>query len=228
MLAIKLIDNIEKTAVRHVTNIQKQMAFASSVALNDTAFQARQSLNKSTVQFFNVPVKFTQSAFLVQKSNKTNLVAIVYAQDEAGKDRARYLRFGTAGGTRPQKGFERFFSGAIPSDGTIPPGSYFMPTSAVKLNRSGNVSMATLKRITKGINGNARGGFFMGTPRGGNRPPGIYRRSAQRLTPYFIATQDKPDYRERFPINTIAQKVVERSYSKNFETAFARAIATAR
>jgi len=228
MLAIKLIDNIEKTAVRHVTNIQKQMAFASSVALNDTAFQARQSLNKSTVQFFNVPVKFTQSAFLVQKSNKTNLVAIVYAQDEAGKDRARYLRFGTAGGTRPQKGFERFFSGAIPSDGTIPPGSYFMPTSAVKLNRSGNVSMATLKRITKGINGNARGGFFMGTPRGGNRPPGIYRRSAQRLTPYFIATQDKPDYGERFPINTIAQKVVERSYSKNFETAFARAIATAR
>lgn len=228
MLAIKLIDNIEKTAVRHVTNIQKQMAFASSVALNDTAFQARQSLNKSTVQFFNVPVKFTQSAFLVQKSNKTNLVAIVYAQDEAGKDRARYLRFGTAGGTRPQKGFERFFSGAIPSDGTIPPGSYFMPTSAVKLNRSGNVSMATLKRITKGINGNARGGFFMGTPRGGNRPPGIYRRSAQRLTPYFIATQDKPDYGERFPITTIAQKVVQRSYSKNFETAFARAIATAR
>lgn len=228
MLAIKLIDNIEKTAIKRVTNMQKQMAFASSVALNNTAFQARQSLNKSTVQFFHVPVKFTQSAFLVEKSKKTKLIATVYAQDAAGKDRARYLRFGTAGGTRPQKGFERFFAGAIPSDGTIPPGSYFMPTSAVKLNRSGNVSMATLKRITKGINGNPRGGFFMGTPRGGNRPPGIYRRSAQRLTPYFIATRDAPDYSKRFPIGTITQKVVQRSYSKNFQTALAKALATAR
>lgn len=228
MLAIKLIDNIQKTAIKRTQAVQKQMAFASSLALNDTAFQARQSLNKSTVQFFNVPVKFTQSAFLVQKSNKRNLIATVYAQDAAGKDRARYLRFGTAGGTRPQKGFERFFQGAIPSDGTIPAGSYFMPTSAVKLNRSGNVSNATLKRITKGISGNPRGGFFMGTPRGGNRPPGIYRRSAARLTPYFIATQDKPDYTQRFPIGSITQKVVQRSYSKNFQTALAKALATAR
>jgi len=228
MLAFKLIDNIEKTAIKRVTNMQKQMAFASSVALNDTAFQARQSLNKSTVQFFNAPVKFTQSAFLVEKSNKRNLIATVYAQDAAGKDRARYLRFGTTGGTRPQKGFERFFSGAIPSDGTIPPGSYFMPTSAVKTNRHGNVSQATLRRITKGINGDPRGGFFMGTPRGGNRPPGIYRRSRSRLTPYFIATQDKPDYTARFPIGTITQKVVQRSYSANFQTALAKALATAR
>ena len=219
MLAFKLIDNIEKTAIKRVTNMQKQMAFASSVALNDTAFQARQSLNKSTVQFFNAPVKFTQSAFLVEKSNKRNLIATVYAQDAAGKDRARYLRFGTTGGTRPQKGFERFFAGAIPSDGTIPPGSYFMPTSAVKTNRHGNVSQATLRRITKGINGD---------PRGGNRPPGIYRRSRSRLTPYFIATQDKPDYNARFPIGTITQKVVQRSYSGNFQTALAKALATAR
>lgn len=228
MLAFKLIDDIEKTAIKRVTNMQKQMAFASSVALNETAFQARQSLNKSTVQFFNAPVKFTQSAFLVEKSNKRNLIATVYAQDAAGKDRARYLRFGTAGGTRPQKGFERFFSGAIPSDGTIPPGSYFMPTSTVKTNRHGNVSQATLRRITKGINGDPRGGFFMGTPRGGNRPPGIYRRSRLRLTPYFIATQDKPDYTARFPISTITQKVVQRSYSGNFQTALAKALATAR
>jgi hypothetical protein len=228
MLAFKLIDNIEKTAIKRVTNMQKQMAFASSVALNETAFQARQSLNKSTVQFFNAPVKFTQSAFLVEKSNKRNLIATVYAQDAAGKDRARYLRFGTTGGTRPQKGFERFFSGAIPSDGTIPPGSYFMPTSTVKTNRHGNVSQATLRRITKGINGDPRGGFFMGTPRGGNRPPGIYRRSRSRLTPYFIATQDKPDYTARFPISTITQKVVQRSYSGNFQTALAKALATAR
>ena len=228
-MAIQLtIDQDLSKATAFTKAVQKQLPFATSVALNDTAFEARKALNQGTKGAFNLPVKFTQSAFLVQKSKKRELVATVYAQDKKGKDRARYLRFGIQGGTRPQKGMDVFFERGVPNDGTIPSGAYFMPTGLVKTNAAGNVTQATLRRISKGISGAARGGFFIGTPRGGNRPPGIYRRSREQLFPYFIATTDRPDYTGRFNIESIGAKVIERRFGINFQAAINKAISTAR
>jgi len=208
--------------------IEKQLPFATSVALNETAFKAREALNGSTRQYFNQPVKFTQSAFLVQKSKKRDLVAYVYANNQQGRNRARYLRYGIHGGPRVAKGFERFFAGAD-KDGTLRPGTALIPTSLVKLTAAGNVSLATLRSISKGLSTtNKRGGFFVGTPKGGNRPPGIYRRSREQLFPYFIATTDRPDYTGRFNIESIGAKVIERRFGINFQAAINKAISTAR
>ena len=222
------IDQDLSKATAWTKAVQKQLPFATSVALNNVAFDARKAINEGTKGAFDKPVKFTQSAFLVQKSKKRSLAAFVYAQDKAGRDRARYLRFGIAGGTRPQKGMDAYFENAVPNDGTIPPGAYFMPTSLVKLNASGNVTQATLRRISKGISGDPRGGFFIGTPKGGNRPPGIYRRSRNQLQPYFIATTDKPDYTGRFNIEAIGAKVIERRFGFHFNAALSKALSTAR
>ena len=223
------IDQDLSKATAWTKAVQKQLPFATSVALNNVAFDARKAINAGTKGAFHVPVKFTQNAFLVQKSKKKSLAAFVYAQDKQGKDRARYLRFGIAGGTRPQKGLDRYFANAVPNDGTIPSGAYFMPTSLVKTNASGNVTQATLRRISKGISGDPRGGFFIGTPKGGNRPPGIYRRSRLQLQPYFIATTDRPDYRAgRFNIESIGAKVIERRFGFHFNAALSKALSTAR
>lgn len=223
------IDQDLSKATAWTKAVGKQLPFATKNAINDVAFDARKSINDGTKGAFHKPVKFTQNAFLVQKAkDKRNVIAFVYAQDKAGKDRARYLRFGIQGGTRPQKGMDVFFSNAVPNDGTIPAGAYFMPTSLVKINASGNVTQATLKRISKGINGDARGGYFVGTPRGGNRPPGIYRRSRLQLHPYFIATTDRPDYTGRFNIEDIGAKVINRNFGKHFDAALSKALATAR
>ena len=223
------IDQDLNRATAWTKAVQKQLPFATSVALNNVAFDARKAINAGTKGAFHVPVKFTQTAFLVQKSKKRTLAAFVYAQDKKGKDRARYLRFGIAGGTRPQKGLDRYFANAVPNDGTIPAGAFFMPTSLVKTNASGNVTQATLRRISKGISGDPRGGFFIGTPKGGNRPPGIYRRSREQLFPYFIATTDKPDYRAgRFNIESIGAKVIERRFGFHFNQALSKALSTAR
>ena len=208
--------------------VGKQLPFATSVALNNVAFDARKGLNSGTKGAFHVPVKFTQSAFLVQKSKKKDLTAYVYAQDKAGRDRARYLRFGIQGGSRPQKGMDAYFANAVPNDGTIPPGAYFMPTSLVKTNASGNVTQATLRKISKGISGDARGGFFIGTPRGGGRPPGIYRRSREQLHPYFIATDARPTYTGRFNIEAIGTKIIQRRFSTHFNAALSKALSTAK
>lgn len=222
------IDQDLSKATAWTKAVQKQLPFATSVAINNAAFDARKAINAGTRGAFHVPVKFTQTAFLVQKSKKRSLAAFVYAQDKEGKDRARYLRFGIAGGTRPQKGLDRYFANAVPNDGTIPVGAYFMPTSLVKTNASGNVTQATLRRISKGINNDARGGFFIGTPRGGSRPPGIYRRSRQQLQPYFIATTDRPDYTGRFNIESIGAKVIQRRFGFHFNAALSKAVSTAK
>ena len=222
------IDQDLSRATAWTKAVQKQLPFATSVALNNVAFDARKAINAGTKGAFHVPVKFTQTAFLVQKSKKRTLAAFVYAQDKKGKDRARYLRFGIAGGTRPQKGLDRYFANAVPNDGTIPAGAFFMPTSLVKINASGNVTQATLRRISKGISGDPRGGFFIGTPRGGNRPPGIYRRSREQLQPYFIATTDRPDYTGRFNIEAIGAKVIERRFGFHFNQALSKALSTAK
>jgi len=222
------IDQDLSRATAWTKAVQKQLPFATSVALNNVAFDARKAINAGTKGAFHVPVKFTQNAFLVQKSKKKSLAAFVYAQDKAGKDRARYLRFGIAGGSRPQKGLDVYFEKAVPNDGTIPAGAYFMPTSLVKTNASGNVTQATLRRISKGISGDARGGFFIGTPRGGSRPPGIYRRSRNQLQPYFIATTDRPDYTGRFNIEAIGAKVIERRFGFHFNAALSKALSTAK
>ena len=207
--------------------VDKQLPFATSQAINAVAFDGRTAANKATIGYFNQPTKFTQTAFLVQKSTKRNLVAAIYANDQSGKNRAKFLRYGIQGGTRAQKGFERYFAG-VSNDGTIPPGAAFVPTSAIKLDKSGNVSRATIKRVAQGLGGNARGGFFIGTPRGsGGRPPGIYRLSRERLFAYFIA-QSRPRYRSRFPLPDIAGKVIERRFNGYLRSSLERALATAR
>lgn len=222
------IDQDLSKATAWTKAVQKQLPFATSVALNNVAFDARKSLNEGTKGAFNAPVRFTQTAFLVQKSKKRDLKAFVFAQDKAGKDRARYLRFGIKGGARPQKGMDVFFENAVFTDGTIPDGAYFMPTSLVKTNAAGNVTQATLRRITKGISRFDPKGYFVGTPRGGNRPPGIYRRSRNQLQPYFIATTDRPDYTGRFNIEAIGTKVIKRRFGIHFNAALSKALSTAR
>jgi len=215
-------------ATRWVQGMERQLPFAVSVALNASAFDARTAINSSTTRYFNAPTRFTQNAFFVQRSTKQNLEAIVFAEAGKGRDRARYLRYGIDGGARRQKGFERKFLSEVVGTGRIPTNAQLAPTSLVTLDSSGNVSLATIKRIQKGLSGNQRGGFFVGTPKGGGRPAGIYRRSREQLFPYFVVTDRAARYRPRFPIDRLGTEAVERSFMRHFETSLAKALSSAR
>ena len=224
-MGIKLsIDQDLKGFERFTKNYRKQLPFASSVAINNTAFDVKTALGKGTIGAFDKPTNFTQKAFLVKKSKKTALVSHIFAKDKASK----YLRYGVKGGVRLPKGFELYFGG-LKNDGTIPPKSFFIPTPLVKTDKHGNVTRTTLKRITKGISGNPRGGFFIGTPaHNQGKPPGIYKRSREQLFPYFIASTNKPNYQSIFNIEQIAGKVVQRRFNQHFDKAMSKAIATAK
>ena len=216
------------TAVRWTDTMAKQLAFATSQALNTVAFEARTAVNSSTRQYFQNPTRFTQNAFFVERSTKSTLQAIVFAESAAGRNRARYLRYGIHGGTRSQKGFELKFLAEVVGTRSIPSGAQLVPTSLVKLNASGNVALATIKRIQKGLNTKGNGTFFVGTPKGGDRPSGIYRRSKGQLFPYFIATGQQAKYRSRFPLEDIAGKVIDRRFGTYFQSSLEKALASAR
>ena len=216
------------SAIRWTDAMTKQLPFATSQALNAVAFDARKAINGSTRQYFDRPARFTQNAFFVQKANKKTLEAIVFAEAAQGRDRARYLRYGIQGGTRLQKGFERKFLAEVVGTRQLPAGQQLVPTSLVKLNASGNVALATIKRIQKGLNTKGNGTFFVGTPKGGDRPPGIYRRSKGQLFPYFIATDQQAKYQRRFPIEEIGGRVADRRFGMYLASSLEKALASAR
>ena len=218
------IDQDLKGFDRFLKNNKKQLPFASSVALNSTGFDIRQALNKGTQGAFDKPTKFTQKAFLTTKSKKTNLVVHVFAKDKEGGDAARYIRFGVQGGARPPKGFEKYFEG-LPNDGTLGMNVYFMPTREIKRDSFGNISRANLKKISASV---TSGTSFIGTPKGGTRPAGIYERKKGKLIAKFITTTSKPTYTGRFNIEAIASEVVQRRFDQHFNKAMSKAISTAK
>lgn len=208
--------------------LRKQLPFATSQALNAAAFDARTAINSSTRQYFDNPSRFTQTAFFVQRSSKRNLEAVVFAEAAPGKDRARYLRYGIQGGQRVQKGFERKFLAEVVGTRSVPSNTQLVPTSLVKLNAQGNVSLATIKRIQKGLATKGTGTFFTGTPKGGDRPPGIYRRSKGQLFPYFIAIEQQARYERRLPIGQTAGRVTRTQFGGYLRTSLSKALETAR
>ena len=194
-----------------LSNVRRQFNFAAAGALNSVGFEARTSLGGATKQYFDRPTSFTQRGFLVEPATRDNLVVAVYAE----KKRDRYLRTQIAGGARGQKPYEKRF-------GT----SQQLVPAAIKLNAFGNPARGTLARVGAGVGGLGNGSVFVGIPKGGNRPFGVWQRKGRggrdQLAPLFIAV--KPSYQQRFPMLEVVTKVADRRFdilfSKSLERAF--------
>jgi hypothetical protein len=207
-LKLDLTDTLAP-AVAWSRGMQKQFPFAISKALNDTAFDARTSLSGATKQFFDKPTSFTQKGFGVEKSSKNNLTVVVGAETK----RARYLRTQISGGSRGQKPFEgRLGQGRV------------VPGAGARLNASGNLTLAAIKKITAGLGST----HFIAKP--GNAQgigPGVYLRKGRTITPMLVFI-DSASYRPRFPMLDVVGKVYQRRYGQYFRTSLERALATAR
>ena len=208
-------------ASRWSAAVAKQLPFATSQALTSAAFSARDAFKGASQTVFDKPTTFIQNAWRVQKATKVTLTAIVYPEER----RRPYLKANILGGLRGTKPFEAKFIGAASSSMT---GNARLIPAVAKRNAQGNVSLAALKSITDKIATTGKNSVFIGTPLGGNRPPGVYQRAPRgKLRPLFVA-QSSASYERRFKIDDIGAKVVKRRFSEYLRSALERAVASAR
>jgi len=205
--------------------VAKQLPFATSQALNSAAFSVRDALKGASREVFDRPTTFIQNAWLVQKSTKTTLIAVVYPEAR----RRPYLKANILGGLRGTKPFEaKYFAQA---SGNVGNASRLIP-AAINRNAQGNVSLSVLTRLSAKISTKGKGSVFIGTPAGGARPPGVYertgtKRTGLRLRPLFVG-KPSATYQRIFKIDEIGSKVVQRRFNEYLRTSLERAVASAR
>jgi len=199
-----------------LAQIQGQMPYAASRALNDAAKKVAEDLNKSTNRYFDRPTRFTQNAYRVSmRSNKANLVAEVRPKPI----QERYLLPSIRGGIRPQRPSERRLGGISPA---------WSPGLGARLNASGNMSKAAVVKAIKG--GDPY--FRLGEQRGKLRP-GIYQRmgsgTMRRYKVKSILSFNKlPNIPRRWPIDRIARGSLNASWTPLINRYLAEALRTAK
>ena len=209
---------------------RKQIPFATMVALNDVAFDARAELQKSLPRRFDRPTKGLISSVQVVKSKKKNLTAQVglaglgFRTSKWMESPAQIMSRHIKGGTRfPKRGGTL----RIPSD---------VKGGGIKLNKFGNLSGKKAK-IAKMIGKPDQ--FFEGVPKGlSGKDRGLWERipanskraKGSQATKMIqrIAYEPFTKYKARFPFTKIVSTAVVKNYKKRFNSALIKALKTAR
>jgi len=219
MIRLSIDDAGIDKAKLFVATIKNQLPYATSVAINSVAFNMRKDLGQQTTKSFVNPTKYTQSAFRYTRSTKSNLEATVFADPTR-----RFFPTQIQGGDRRAKPYEGFIRGL--GKGGIPSGGRLVPTSLV-LNAAGNPKKNIFATIANKLDSQDQGGVFVGTPKGGGRNPGVYRRSRGQLYAYFVHV-DRVSYQPRFPMEKVGMATAKRLFPTELNKALERALNSAR
>ena len=225
---------------------KRQIPFAASQAMNKAAARAKAALPDKARSVLNKPKPFTAGpgATYIKRATKETLTAELGFKDI----QARYMQYQIAGGTRRQKGFEKFLQGM----GALPSGWIATPGPGAPMDAFGNIKakelsamLASLKRGIGQYRATGRGrnrtvrleAFFAVSPtlqdrRSINLAPGVWKRTgvgrASRIAPWLLfapsATyQDRP-----FAFEKYVREIVEAHFVADFKAAFDRAMESAR
>jgi len=217
-----------------LTGMQKQVRFATAVALTRTANAVKDAMPAAMERDLDRPTEFTKRGLFVQRATAQTLTAVVGFKDI----QARYLEKQITGGTYQPTAAGIKLPGNIELNafGNIPRGIINKLKAAAK---NGTLSAAIGKRI--GAEGNRRKGaapvqLFLGKPRGRGwekAPMGIWRRvpgngGAGKLIPVIVFEDTPARFKPRFKFRESALQVVNREWQAQFDRAFADAMRTAR
>jgi hypothetical protein len=219
-MEVVIKSNIEQVT-KNLSRIQrKQIPFATSMAINDTAFGLQKEIKRQMPIKLDRPTPWTISGVLVRKSKKTDLEAYVYMAGARGLpksslDRNQYIKYQVSGGTRH------------PKKRKIP-----VPYKNIKANKYGSMPKGKVKSLiakrdvfvgnVKGIDGiwqrghyDQSGAFY--TTKG--------RASSVRL---LVAFENNADYKPKLPYQRISEGYTAHKFEPNFRRALAKALASAK
>ena len=194
-----------------LAQIQGQMPYAASRALNDAAKQLATDLNESTGEYFDRPTRFTQNAYRVSmRSSKANLVAEVRPKPI----QESYLLPSIRGGVRPQRPSERRLGSIAEA---------YRPGRDARLNASGNISKAAVVKALKG-----GPDLFTLKDRKGKLRPGVFQRMKGKGVKSVLSFNELPSIPKRWPIDRIARASLNASWTPLINRYLAEALRTAR
>ena len=210
----------EKWTNEHTKQLPYSIATAMNAAVQGSKFisgskqrSALQALANQSSTYLDRPKKSTQKGWRATRANKRNLSTTILPKDRP-YNQQRYLGGSATGGGRAPKDFGAALMNH-PLARNMPSGARLVPTPAMKRDKYGNVTKTQINKLFDQANTSyyQSKSVFIGKPRGGSRPPGVYRRSNKntKLTPLFYAVSNVR-YGARFP----AEKVVGQSIQKDF------------
>lgn len=219
---------------RQLRGFERQIPFATSVALNAVAFAVKRAEQTEMGQVFERVKPWVQRQVFVKKSTKTDLTAIIGSPSAAktgvpGK-LDDVLMPHVFGRDRVQRKAERMLSGM----GLMPAGYKAVPSRGMKLDQYGNIPLRTWKELTAW---RAAGKLFVALPgnaRTRHLSPGVYRRLGNRRSnaatrvQAVVLFQPSTQYSRRLDWFGLARRVVEREMPGAFAAAARRALESAR
>lgn len=221
--------------IASVRGVQSYMVpYATATALTRTAKHAAdKALPAEMRSVFGNPVAYTLKSLRVEPATKDNLSARVMVKNTAdgGVAPENFLLPQVDGGGRKHKRAEA----AMRYAGVLRSGQFAMPGEGLSLDANGNVKGAEVRTILTALE-SIRGGvgakgqragrgrklandLFVGKPRGGNRPDGIWRREGHRIRALFAFTDKAPQYGRRLDFNGVVQRVALDRFKVEFDKA---------
>ena len=214
---------------------KKQIPFAMSLALNETATIGQAAGVKEMKRVFDRPTPFILNSLRVKRSSKNRLIAEVGFKDVFG-------RFGSAvedtlkpnieGGSRKPKASEMTLrrAGILGSD------EFIVPSRALRLDRFGNIPKGTMNKIISNIGASSERGFTSNTP-AANRTlkyivgevdgtRGIWSVQSNKWKPVLIFVK-QPRYKARFDFYGVTQREIDKGFAGAMRRSLKRALDTA-
>jgi hypothetical protein len=235
---IKVIVQGLQEAQKELDKQQKQVTFATALALTRTAGLAKKAIESEMRTVFDRPTRWTLNSLRLFPAKKNKLEARVWMKNEADKSvpPTRWLTAQIEGGQRRDKSTERL----LRQKGILPEGKYVVPGSGARLNANGNISGGQLQKILSGLGAqndryqnstnsrrsaaNKRAFFVIGK---GRTAAGIAQRSGGSVK-MMLAFVSRPRYRRRLDFYGIGNKVAADNLDRELVKAMRAALATAR
>ncbi|MBT9511341.1 MAG: hypothetical protein IV104_03245 [Acidovorax sp.] len=215
---------------RQIANADKQVRFAASRALNETAQEVRKAIPGELSRSLDRPTPFTTSdkATFVRPATKERLEAAVQFKDR----QASYLRYQLEGGLRQPARKALRLPSAIGLDqhGNLPKGIIKQLVAIAR--KEGKLG----KRRARRIKVSNKLELFYGDPKdlGARKfPPGIYKIVSRgkgvgaQLIPLIVFPEQAAKYEKRVDLEPMARAVVLKTFGPAFERELRAALQSA-
>jgi len=240
---LKIVFEGAKRASDQLAKFEKQVPFATALALTRTAQIAKREIEKEMGSVFDRPTRWTLNSLRLFPAKKDKLEARVWMKNEADKSSpaTKWLNPEIEGGPRQDKASER----NLRRKGILPDGKYIVPGKGAKLDRFGNLTKGTITKALSGVGGFSEAGFAANATgskrsrrkgnakryfviRRGNTPIGIAERTSRTQMHVLLAFVSRPNYKKRLDFYGIGERVVNRHLANEYRKAMEKAFSTAR